>query len=333
MAIRMGFWDCESCGTTKIEGPNRNCPNCGVPREDDIKFYTEDNAPEVKDKALLERAKAGGDWTCEYCSSETPATKNECSGCGAPRDGTKGREAKFIPNANAAPPKPAPKPAAKLGAGAIVGCLGVAALAIFGIWFLFLRTVDVGVQVSKKTWVRTVTPEERKWVDKEGWADEVPRASSTVEHVRRITKDRKKRVKEGTERVKTGQKDLGNGMFEDVYETRDKYVEKMVPEPYVYYREMKWVAGKKLQAQCEGDSAPEWPKVKEVTNKLRVGTKTDEIVFALLDPKTKDTYEYRLDVSKAENKTKADKFKVGESYVARITTAGSVTELVPPGGN
>ena len=34
-----GVWDCAYCGTDKIRGAIRKCPNCGRQRDDNIKFY------------------------------------------------------------------------------------------------------------------------------------------------------------------------------------------------------------------------------------------------------------------------------------------------------
>ncbi len=333
MTIRMGYWDCPSCGTTKIEGPNRNCPNCGTPREEDVQFYTEDDAPEVKDAALLKRAAAGGDWTCEYCSTENPATKTDCAGCGAPRDGAAGRKAKVVGEAKGAgAPKPKPQPV-KLGAPHILGCLAVVALLVAGVWFMFFKTTNVGVEVVSKSWVKSIQVMNAKWVDKQGFADEVPRENgTTVKYTRRTTKERTIEVQDGTKEVKTGKKiDLGNGMFKDEVKTVPNMVKKKVNEPFIHYRELTWVQGQKLTESKDDGSEPPWPSFTAQKDKTKAGTRSNQIVFKLRDPKTKKEYTYTLNADDTKERALADKFKVGQSYVAKITTAGSVTELVPAG--
>ena len=34
-----GYWDCKYCGQKAIDGPKRECPNCGAARDKDTKFY------------------------------------------------------------------------------------------------------------------------------------------------------------------------------------------------------------------------------------------------------------------------------------------------------
>lgn len=35
----MGYWDCPYCSTKHIEGTKRECPSCGKPRGQEVKFY------------------------------------------------------------------------------------------------------------------------------------------------------------------------------------------------------------------------------------------------------------------------------------------------------
>lgn len=35
----MGYWDCPYCSTKHIEGTRRECPSCGKPRGQEVKFY------------------------------------------------------------------------------------------------------------------------------------------------------------------------------------------------------------------------------------------------------------------------------------------------------
>ena len=40
--ILEGFWDCKHCGTKRIKGSIRECPNCGKARDDSTKFYLDE---------------------------------------------------------------------------------------------------------------------------------------------------------------------------------------------------------------------------------------------------------------------------------------------------
>jgi hypothetical protein len=91
------------------------------------------------------------------------------------------------------------------------------------------------------------------------------------------------RVQTGTERVRTGSRDLGNGFFEDVYEDRPVYENKVtgqrdVPvyrdEPiyatkYTYDIE-RWVHDRTERARGAGQK-PQWPEIAERSNEREAG--------------------------------------------------------------
>ena len=82
----MGYWDCPMCQTKKILGTERNCPNCGMPRGEDVKFYMD--GPEVKLTEEQQKKKGkGADWMCEYCGGYNSALDTVCVSCGAERSG------------------------------------------------------------------------------------------------------------------------------------------------------------------------------------------------------------------------------------------------------
>ena len=77
----MGYWDCEYCGTKKIEGTTVDCPNCGHQRGKEVKFYMDMN-----NKVYVDNHKVKGpDWHCEFCNAYNPADSDKCENCGAPR--------------------------------------------------------------------------------------------------------------------------------------------------------------------------------------------------------------------------------------------------------
>ncbi len=81
-----GLWDCQFCDTKGIRGSVRECPGCGKPRGDNVKFYLPSDYSNQKSVNLSEKEKLP-DWQCAYCGSYNKATDLKCSRCEAPRDG------------------------------------------------------------------------------------------------------------------------------------------------------------------------------------------------------------------------------------------------------
>src|SRR5687768_5192204 len=83
MAVREGRWDCQRCGSTGLYGRQQICPGCGSPRPEGIKFYMTDDAPMITEQKVIEQAKAGADWICQYCGASNNALAVKCQQCEA----------------------------------------------------------------------------------------------------------------------------------------------------------------------------------------------------------------------------------------------------------
>jgi hypothetical protein len=320
MTIRMGYWDCPACNRKRIEGPQATCPQCGIPRGPTIQFYTDDNAPVVEDPELVARARAGADWHCRFCGADNRAGHIDCQQCGAGPDGTKRRQEQFIPQGGA-PQQGAPKKKSN----ALLILLSVFAVLGLGIWFLFFRTTALMVTVESATWVKTLPYEELKNQRSEAWADEVPKGAREIS---RTTRDRTKEVQDGVEKVKVGKKNLGNGMFEDVFEERPKLVKKKVSEPWVTYEVEKWVDGEPRKTKSTDGKEPPNPTVAEGP-KVRVKNGKQELDLDLRGNNGK-TYDYTIDMTLHESKAETVRmYRVGQKFKAQVTTAGTVKSLEP----
>lgn len=261
MAIREGAWDCPQCGRKRNRGPAKYCEGCGYPRGADVELYLPEDAPEVTDAAALARARSGPDRTCAYCDGDNPADAEYCGGCGAGKDGSKPRpviehrdEPPPVQPVAGTPEKPQ-KPKKKRGCGRTVlglGCLGLVGLillVVVGGWFTSRPSVATagGFEWSRTVEIQQATPEIR-----EAWEGEVPAGARILDTRREVHhKDRTRigteqktrtyteRVQTGTETVKVGTRDLGNGYFEDVYEDRPIYetVERQEMRQEPVYRE------------------------------------------------------------------------------------------------
>lgn len=350
MAIREGAWDCPHCGRKGNRGPEKYCGGCGAPRGEDVKFYLPQDAPEVTEAKALKRAKAGPDWTCSFCEADNPSTNAFCSSCGASRDGAQARQVVEHRKDAAPPPPAAPPPAStnpKLKRGCQIGCLGLAVLAVL-LWFLG-RPAETTLTVTGHTWERTLDVEEQRTVTEEGWEGELPAgarsfsSSREIHHHNRVrigtetrTRTVTERVQTGTERVKVGERDLGNGYFEDVYEDRPVYEEREREETYeepvfredpVYrvkhrYQVEKWVTAR--QEKAEGrDLGPFWPEIRPgPKQRAGQGTQSYEVLFedgegAARSYRARDEAEWRS-------------FAPGSAYRAKVRSNGEIVEILGP---
>ena len=86
--IVVGRWDCSYCGTKGIRGSERECPNCGRPRGEDVKFYVDDPKDYVPEDEATKISKEP-EWMCEFCGSYNSAKLTKCMSCGAERGKSK----------------------------------------------------------------------------------------------------------------------------------------------------------------------------------------------------------------------------------------------------
>ena len=87
--IVMGYWDCKYCSTIGVAGSEQECPNCGHPRDKDVKFYINKKTSKKVDKPTEQKVRERGkDWTCQFCDSLNPGNISVCNYCGSPKDAT-----------------------------------------------------------------------------------------------------------------------------------------------------------------------------------------------------------------------------------------------------
>jgi len=263
VAIREGKWKCSYCGQVN-QGRDVKCPQCGQVRGKDVVFFLEGDAAEVTDQVLVGVARAGADWTCAFCSTNNRAKDARCRQCGAERGSSPSLQEKIVgreADVKQAAPSAAPAgPRARKNPLAVLGII-TAAAAVIGalVYFLFFSTSEkIGV-LEKGSWQRTIAIEEFKWVEHTDWEDKTPQNAVVLEKWQE--KFETEKIQTGTERVKTGQRDKGNGFFEDVYEDVPVYTERDIYKSKVKYRIQEWVVTRTLKN--EGDLAipPAWPAV------------------------------------------------------------------------
>lgn len=350
MAIREGAWDCPVCGRKRNRGPEKFCGGCGAPRGPEVKLYLPDDAAEIADAAALQRAQAGPDWICDYCGADNPTGNSFCSGCGSPREeGTKTREI-VVHRSDVPPPPPPPAaPAAKpksswLKKGCGIGCLGLVFLV--GLLVFLGRPREKALTVTGFHWTRTIAVEELRPVTETAWEGEVPsgarilsssREVHHVDHIQTGSRTRSRtvteRVETGTEKVKVGTRDLGNGYFEDVYEDRPVYEDRSHEETYeepVYrdqpvhrqrfrYEIEKWLPDR--EARAEGrDRSPVWPAT-ALGRREREGSRSELYEVLFRDSGNKPA-RYRAPTEQVWRG-----FEEGRAYRGKVKSNGEVTEM------
>lgn len=291
MAIRVGRWDCPICKTKGNLGPDKQCANCGSARPVNVKFYMSDDAEIVKNIAKLKEARAGADWVCSYCNSHNKVSVNNCHTCGNDRqidDGdeslkqsihyTDGRK-QSSENKKVENKEPRKKEKRKVAKPNRPGVLITLAIIFLLIASAILKS-DIEVTATAFEWHRTISLEKYEKVIEDDW--KIPTGGSKIESYEDVhhydniadgteTKTRTVDKKVGTESVKVGEKNLGNGYFEDVYEEQpiyesyeETYEETVYKKVAVYkikykYSIFKWVDAGELKTKGNNHE-PYWSK-------------------------------------------------------------------------
>jgi hypothetical protein len=353
MAIREGKWKCPNCSTIN-RGRDMDCKGCGATREPDVKFFLDDDAPEVTDESLLDIARGGADWICPYCGTTNRNAVTKCGQCSAARDDAKSREEKFIPIGATMPTKAAPRvPLRRLETpkSSWLRYVGLATLLLIT-WLIFasVRTHDETLTVSSVHWIRAIDVERFTTLTQESWEDDVPsdarRLSShrEIHHynkvqigTRSVTKTVYDRVQSGTQRVKVGVRDKGNGFFEDIYENRPVYKEvaRQVTDYVPIYRDDpvyrekvrynvdRWVVHHTERAEGS-DVNPRFPTV-ELGEKEREGGRVESYAVTLTNARGKT---FKIN---PRNETEFRRYPPGSQHTAKLSGLGKLKEIKPAG--
>ncbi len=354
MTIREGRWDCPHCGTTGILGRHQQCLNCGSPRPEGVKFYLPENAPEVTDEQQLAQARSGPDWACEHCGASNSAGNGFCTQCGAPKGSSPEQAVKvYTPNQvprtgkisqpiqNLQPPLPK-KRSRPWGIGHWVALMVLVLSIGLGVRFILPR--EVSAIVTQETWERTIQVEIYKTVTEEGWSvpaggrllsqrAEIHHYNQVLDRYETRTRQVSERVQVGTTTRVCGQRDLGNGYFEDVtctepvYETRyrtETYQEPIYRQEPVYqtkyrYEIEKWVYNRTAKATGT-QQQPYWPSLTLAANE-REATRTEDYKVVLTDAKGK-AYEIQL------NQQDWQTFDVGQTHKLKVSFFGENVEIL-----
>jgi hypothetical protein len=361
MAVREGRWDCQYCGEKGIQGRNKACPNCGRSRPEGTKFYRpKDGDEEVANEKLAQQAKIGPDWICEFCGSSNPANVDICQACNAPREGVSPQQEVKEYAVGAAPisgdmdldkpverPSTTPKPrsikgpaigiAGAIGAGVIVLICIALAILVFG-------SRNAEATVSGFSWQRTIVVESFQTIVEEDWdipaggrvisqQEEIRDYQQVIDHYETRTRQFSERVQVGERTYVCGQRDLGNGFFEDVecsepvYETQSRtepYQEPIYRQEPIYdtkftYEIDKWIPDR-TEAAGNSDHLAIWPET-NLGSDEREGERTEIYKIYFTDP---DGKEFEYETTESEWRS----FELNQGVTLKLDTLGNNVEGV-----
>jgi hypothetical protein len=293
MAVREGKWKCPACGAVNL-GRDMKCSGCGAVRGPNVMFFLEEDAAEVTDQGLLSTAEGGADWHCAFCGTDNRSGVAACRQCGAPREGMKSRETGTVPasapgagSAGVAPSGAAPRgaaPAARKAPTRIIAAVAAVVVLLAAAAFVLTRGKEATLTLRGGEWSREIRVERQESVRHEAWRDQVPSDARILRtwQAQRSTE----KVLVGTERVKTGTKDMGNGFFSDVFEDRPVYKENPVYGTRAEYEALEWKVIRAASAKGGIADAPTWPDPALAPGE-REGARVESAVlsFSSSDPK------------------------------------------------
>lgn len=281
--IIMGYWDCQYCGAKGNRGDARECPACGHPRDESVKFYMKDTTYVSDEKAAT--INKNPDWYCSYCNTLNSDDDSVCKSCGANRADSefnyyelrkKEQEKKEKADEErrtrtASQSVPAYKGKSKIGIGILI-----AAIALLTIFFLPKKTK---VTVDELSWARTIHIEQYMNVDESDWSlpeganlhetrSEIHHYDHVIDHYETVAVQKSEQVLDGYD-THTNYVDMGNGYFEEQtyetpryttryytdYEEQPVYRDDPVYATKYYYDIWKWCPTRSVDTEGLGHTA------------------------------------------------------------------------------
>jgi len=342
------IWTCPNCNT-RNPGPNKFCTSCGAPQAADVQFETPSEEQLVTDQKELEAAKAGADFHCGYCGARNPAGSKTCSQCSADLTGaivrpsgrimqtSTGKDAKVIcpscgtensadaarcVSCGGALEKKAEEAApAQTGGfkkfGIIAIIIFVVLLAIAGlICYLTGKTTDSYGKVQSVEWMRAVSIEEYRPVERQGWKNEIPSGVKSYDCVKKVYKTQSEPVAGAKKTCGTPYLvEKGSGYAQKV---QDCFYE--VTQDWCSYMTNEWTPINPVVLKGN-DLNPEWPDVNLLKNQRERGRSEDYAVVFDLDGKT-NTY-------KTTDFNQFSQCKIGSNWKLKINTFNTILNIEP----
>ena len=359
MAVREARWDCQYCGAKGNQGRHKSCKNCGRSRPAGTKFYLADDEAVVADEETLQAAATGPDWVCAFCGTSNAVDRETCRSCGAAHDADSHQQAVIDYGVGDAPstgdmtvderppPEPEAPPAANRNRLIVIGVAALVVLCIgLGAAFLIFGGREEGATVSNFEWQRDVAVEAYQTVEEEDWAvpdggriqsqrQEIHHYDQVLDHTETRQRELQEQVQVGNETYVCGQRDLGNGFFEDIecerpiYETQSRtetYEEPIYRQEPVYqtlyvYEIDKWIVVRTDEASGR-DHSPAWPR-SDLGSDQREGERNESYVIFFTD-ENGETHRWETTLAQWQA------FEAGQEVVLKFDSFGKLEEVSSP---
>lgn len=268
MAVYEMLWDCGRCDTSGLLGQShRHCPNCGAAQDPDARYFPSDG-----DKvAVKDHVYHGRDLVCAHCETPNSKAARHCVNCGAPMGDGDDVEVALVsedaapiasPGASLATSSTKPGDEPRQGSCLMRG-LGLLALAavvmVVGLLCVGLWTRDGEVELTDRTWERSVEIEEYARVSEESWCDRVPADAEGVSSTARQRSTEQVADGEDCSMVRT---DLGDGTFQEEEVCTTRYRSEPVYDDWCSYTVERWKAVRTERASGGRNDVPTWPSTR-----------------------------------------------------------------------
>jgi hypothetical protein len=245
------LWNCAQCHTQGLLGKSqRHCPTCGAAQDSGQRYFPKPGEEiQAKDHQFV-----GVDWRCAYCDSPNSAAAAYCTNCGAGQDGS--QPVAMVAD-TVAPTTPAAKPKARNWAW-LRWVLGLLALVIIGLVFLFTSSKETTATVTQRSWAREIQIEQMSRVSESAWCDSLPGDAYAVTH---------SREQRSTRQVADGQTchdtrvDQGDGTFVKRQECSTRYRNEPVYDQRCRFQVNRWRSVRAVKADGQSAPTPIWPVV------------------------------------------------------------------------
>lgn len=344
-------WSCPNCGS-RNKGSEKICTGCGAAQPADVKFHEPVRQEIIEDESTVQKAKAGPDVHCAFCSARNPAGTTICITCGADlASGTKRetgnvvgafvtKPASTIPCPNcstanpdtalkcatcgaslqqpAAPPKPTP-PANPPARRVPVWLMVISAVLFIGICALvasLMRTTDETAQVINRQWERSVLIEQFGPVERKDWRDEIPGDGQILTCSQEFRYESSEPVGGAQEVCGTPYTvDEGSGFGQVIQDCTYR-----VFNDYCTYRIEDWSTLRTISLDGENNT-PTWPEG-NLTQEMRVGERVESFRI-LFDVDGKTLAFNTSDLSTYEQAT------IGSQWNLTVNAMGGIVAIEP----
>jgi hypothetical protein len=204
--ILEGRWDCSQCGSTRILGRHKSCPQCGDPRNpiDDPSEepYLPSDSDDITGTDLAAELGEGADWICDHCGQANHSDATSCRGCGQAHDEPdRSVQQRVWSGIRNVIPKPVTERVnriistpvtARSTRGVAIGgtALAVVLALVWGIWSMFFTTHEVELTVTETHWSRGVEVEEFRTLQRDDFDPpsdaRIHRSYQAIHHYRQV---------------------------------------------------------------------------------------------------------------------------------------------------